>query len=311
MSGIRTKTQLIRSFSSQLTYDIYVFVETWLTSDFYDHEYFDANLFSVYRKDRDAFKTGCTRGGGLLIAVRRVFRSSLVVLEDNDSVIDQLCICVCGAVNPLFVCASYIPPNSSDTLYRSHINNISALAVSITDEKQLCVLGDFNLCNVNWSYMFNNIHLTPSNVESPSEIYFIDNILALDLMQINGLCNKLNRFLDLIFISKNMNFNISECLAPITPCGMHHIPIVLKLQFYQFHKCSPSTQLSFNYNSCDFIAFNELLLSYDWDQLLFNLDVANSFNIFKSKITELCHTHIPIRKINSYKLPWYNRGLKD
>lgn len=70
MSGVRTKLKSIYIKSSHLEYDIFVFVETWLTREFYDAEIFDTNLYNLYRKDRDPFTTGCKHGGGVLIAVK-------------------------------------------------------------------------------------------------------------------------------------------------------------------------------------------------------------------------------------------------
>lgn len=71
-------------------------METWLNADFIDAEFFDPSLYQVYLKDRDAVKTGCLRGGGVLIAVKRILRSSIHTLKIDDSLLDQLCISVYG-----------------------------------------------------------------------------------------------------------------------------------------------------------------------------------------------------------------------
>ncbi|XP_017491141.1 PREDICTED: vacuolar amino acid transporter 4-like, partial [Rhagoletis zephyria] len=92
-----TKSKSLYELSSHLDYDVFVLVETWLTPDFYDNEFFDPNLYNVYRKDRDSLKTGLSRGGGLLIAVHRKYRSSILLLHDGDSLLDQLSVSVTGA----------------------------------------------------------------------------------------------------------------------------------------------------------------------------------------------------------------------
>ncbi|XP_017488515.1 PREDICTED: uncharacterized protein LOC108376783 [Rhagoletis zephyria] len=97
ISGLRTKSDLVMSFSSQQDFDIFFIVETWLTSDFFDAEFFDPMLFVVFRKDRDAAKTGRSRGGGVLIAVNRKFRASLINLNNTDSLLDQLFVRVDGS----------------------------------------------------------------------------------------------------------------------------------------------------------------------------------------------------------------------
>ncbi|KAH8284282.1 hypothetical protein KR054_006242, partial [Drosophila jambulina] len=73
---MRTKTDAVYLASSQCDYDVIILVETWLNMDFFDSEFFDLNLYQVFRKDRDATKTQCSRGGGVLIAVRRNLRST-------------------------------------------------------------------------------------------------------------------------------------------------------------------------------------------------------------------------------------------
>lgn len=138
--------------SSNLDYDIFVIVETWLNDTFMDGEFFDENLYCVFRKDRDALKTGLSRGGGVLIAVRRKFRATLVPMPNTDSLLDILCISVHG-VSKLLICASYIPPSSSDLLYKEHVDNILALASS---HENVCVIGDFNLSNLEWSTFGNS-----------------------------------------------------------------------------------------------------------------------------------------------------------
>lgn len=79
---MRTKTSLFRNFSSQYDYDVFVIIESWLNNDFYNEEFFDANLYTVYRKDRDFLSTGHTKGGGVLIAVKMYINSYAFALND-------------------------------------------------------------------------------------------------------------------------------------------------------------------------------------------------------------------------------------
>lgn len=67
--GLRTKASQFFSRVTQSNYDFICLTETWLTSDFYDGEFFDPN-FSVFRCDRSAVESGAARGGGAAIAVR-------------------------------------------------------------------------------------------------------------------------------------------------------------------------------------------------------------------------------------------------
>lgn len=134
---MRGKSALVHSFTSQMDYDIYVFIETWLNEDFYDGEFFDLNIYQVFRKDRDAIKTGLNKGGGVTVVVRRSLISKLICLCDGDSLLDQLCVGVSGSSNNnnnMYIFASYIPPNSSDSLYDRHVNNVLSLYESNVDK---------------------------------------------------------------------------------------------------------------------------------------------------------------------------------
>ncbi|XP_017478949.1 PREDICTED: uncharacterized protein LOC108368584 [Rhagoletis zephyria] len=309
---MRTKSEMVHNFSEQMNYDIFVFVETWLNENFFDGEFFNSNLFNVFRKDRDAEKTGCLRGGGVLIAIKRQLQASLVTLSNGDSLLDQLCVCVNGSTpqDSLYLLASYVPPGSSFELYKAHADNIASLVLNNVKEHHLCVLGDFNLPNINWSTSIsNNYGLTPNNVNSSQELYFIDNVLSLNLIQINNYFNSLNRLLDLIFISDNFCCEVSECLNPVTSKDRHHLPLVVEFRFYHFPPVTTVSRPIFNYSSCDFVSLNDILLEINWEELLGGLDTSVSFSAFKSIVYTQCLDRIPLRVKRAYKLPWYTKEL--
>ncbi|XP_036347939.1 uncharacterized protein LOC118757324 [Rhagoletis pomonella] len=206
--------------------------------------------------------------------------------------------------------ASYIPPNSKDDLYHAHADNINSLVLNKLGDSHLCVLGDFNLCNVRWSDTFSNFGLTPNNITAPHESYLIDSLLSLNLNQINKYVNKLDRILDLIFVSDNIICNIEKCYCPMSQSDMHHLPLILKFELYKFLKSAPVKQVIFNYKSCDFGKLNNSLSMLNWDELLSGQDVSNCYYSFKTALVDLCRENVPILKNKPHKLPWYNRELK-
>ncbi|XP_053969185.1 uncharacterized protein LOC128870557 [Anastrepha ludens] len=296
VSGLRTKSNQLLAFSSHMDYDIFVLIETWLNENFFDNEFFDPNLYHVYRKDRDVEKTGLCRGGGVLIAVQRKYSSSLVSLKNNDTLLDQLCVSVHGASN-ILICASYIPPSSIDTLYKAHVDNVLALT---SNNGNFCVLGDFNLSNIEWSSLDDSTALCPNNVSSISEIYLIDNFLSFGLVQINNFSNSLSRILDLIFITDNINFSLLECVDPLSTPGLHHVPLVLHIEFYEFNDFYfENVTSNFCFKNFDFNIINSAVDIIDWDSLFTGVEVANCYDIFKHNINDICKNNIPI-KINIY-----------
>lgn len=73
--GLRTKTaSFIRNVLVN-SYDIVCITETWLVDGIHNSEIFD-DRYIVWRNDRNYKRTAQTKGGGVLIAVRRELAST-------------------------------------------------------------------------------------------------------------------------------------------------------------------------------------------------------------------------------------------
>lgn len=68
--GLRTKTGRFLRGVCLNQYDIISITETWLPDSVHSSELFDGR-YMVWRRDRDYVRTGQTKGGGVLIAVKR------------------------------------------------------------------------------------------------------------------------------------------------------------------------------------------------------------------------------------------------
>lgn len=305
---MRTKSNSLKEFSSQASYDIFVIVETWLNDDFFNSEFFDDKLYNVYRKDRSSVRTGLERGGGVLVAVKKEFNSYISPVLVVDELLDQLVIVIPLQRYPVCLCASYIPPTGGYDLYSAHVNNILTLYEKMASGTRFVILGDFNLNEIKW--VQSDTHLVPSNVNHDYEINLVDSFLSLDLLQINNLYNKLHKILDLIFVPSDSKINLYECLDPFSPNTIHHIATVLELDVYSYLKISNSTFSKFDYKKCDFDALNSALLSIDWNSLFQNQTVNSSYEIFLDEVLHICRQHIPLKNNMANSHPWYTRGLK-
>ncbi|XP_017471601.1 PREDICTED: uncharacterized protein LOC108362949 [Rhagoletis zephyria] len=143
------------------------------------------------------------------------------------------------------------------------------------------------------------------------ESYCIDNFLSVNLIQVNFIFNDLNRLLDLIYISDNVDFCISKCSSPISEATMHHVPLEIGLKFYVFSEIVADVSSDFDYASCDFPALNKSISEINWDELLLDSEVHSCYSTFKLKVNEFCLNNIPIKRKRSYKSPWYNRALMN
>lgn len=308
MSGMRTKTEDLFFKTTQCSYDVIIFIETWLNGDFNDEEFFDPKIFRIFRKDRDANKTNCSRGGGVLIAVRRSFQAVRVNLPNSDTLLDQICVNILGQ-SSLMICASYIPPNSPCSLYDGHILNI----LNIADDFQECdfaVFGDFNLNKVIWTMIPDNCFMCATNVNSNTEINVIDSFLSLELGQINSHFNELNHILDLIFISENVQFNVNKCDHPFSATNMHHFALEVDLKYLNFPKLESVSTRYFDFKMCNFDLLNTYISNVDWSDILLNLTLSDSYNMFIQIIKSFVDPYIFKKRDNIHKLPWYTPGLK-
>lgn len=308
MSGLRTKSMDIFLHTSQCNYDVIVFVETWLNDDFYDEEFFDCRLYQVFRKDRDAVSTNCSRGGGVLIAVRRELPALKIDLPNADVILDQLCISITGQ-STLIIMVSYIPPGSSYDVYNNHIQNVTQIADKFC-LNEIAVFGDFNLGKLIWSKLPDSEKLYATNVNSEIEINLVDSFLSINLSQINCFVNSLNRILDLIFISENLKFAIKSCINPFYSADMHHAAIEIDLDFIMFPKIILSNCKYFNPENCNFELLNFSIANHNWLNQFYNSSVTNCFLDFINVVNSFTNEHIRPAKCKIHKLPWYTPGLK-
>lgn len=305
---MRTKLNAVYQASVHADFDVIVLVETWLNLDFADAEIFDAGIYIVFRKDRDYSRYNCVKGGGVLIAVNKKFISSICVLSNADTLIDQLCVSLDGRNGNLLLIVSYIPPNSSDTLYDAHVQNIIDLA-SNNNNSRFLVLGDFNLSKVSWSLYPNSDLLCPINVNNSVEINVIDSLLSLNLAQINRFYNRLGKILDLIFIDQDLKFDISNCLNPFSKSDMHHIPLEISLEFYLYSRKSNDVN-GLDFTKCNFDVINSLIAEINWLQVFEGCDLNTCYDKFISTVYRICVDNVPPCVPSIHKLPWYTRGLK-
>ena len=111
--GLNTKTNEFYVNCCLCSHDIIILTETWLSNSINNAELF-TDFYNITRADRKFEKTERTRGGGVLIALRKEISYTTVdcsILNDIIPLID-IVICNCIIENThLYICAIYIPPD--------------------------------------------------------------------------------------------------------------------------------------------------------------------------------------------------------
>lgn len=145
--GMRTKTAEFANSISNVNFDIILLTETWLTSSFNDSE-LGLNDYCVYRKDRDSTNSDKQRGGGVLIAIKKVISSRQIFFGSSN--IEQLFVAVSSGSKTLLFSNVYIPPNATVSHYETHCRDIENLFDQYPSADIVCC-GDNNLPGFNWS----------------------------------------------------------------------------------------------------------------------------------------------------------------
>ena len=144
--GINSK--LVELFNSLLTcnFELIILTETWLTDSVANSEFCPDN-FEIYRSDRKFNKTTLTRGGGVLIAMRKYFSVLLIDLSphgfDELHLIDIVGVKLTYRYVSFYILVIYVPPKSSVDDYISLFNLLGNLADLWND--RVVIIGDFNI----------------------------------------------------------------------------------------------------------------------------------------------------------------------
>ena len=134
--------------------NIIAITETWLTSDISNNEVLPSN-FHLHRKDREETCPN-KRGGGVLLAVDNVLQSKRRGDLEPDC---ELLVCeVCLHHEPrLAIILCYRPPNTDKADFNRYLNETLCRVNSEFDN--ICLLGDFNLPDINWKIPCTNLWL--------------------------------------------------------------------------------------------------------------------------------------------------------
>ena len=205
VGGLRTKTTELSMTVNANDYDCISLTETWLTQSIYSAEMFDAN-YVVYRSDRNYEALNCTTGSGTLIAIRSIYKSSML-LGSSDPRFDDVWVLIRNNPTTLIIGSVYFSPNSSAESYQNFLQTLERMKNKYKHAKIL-IMGDFNLSGVNWDN--DDGYLLPSNLSTPTADILVTGMLLNELQQVNHLPNEFGRYLDLIFCSELLELSIEK-----------------------------------------------------------------------------------------------------
>lgn len=272
--GLRTKTLEFKRNIQLCGYDVVVLTETWLHDGIKTEELF-SDMFTVWRRDRDYSSTGQSRGGGVLIAVKREL--SAHARPEWHSTAEDIWVTINFTGNKknlpltLHLGCVYLCEQNRGLSFSSQLANFcdKVLAVSTQNPSdKLVIMGDFNLSAISWLSHADHTYLMPacnSNDSDQSEL--VDMLYLNNLGQYNHVLNGLSRILDLVLCSDEMS--VAHCQDPLVEEDKaHHQALLCTPLFVHTSALVPRPRPVYSYSKGDYVAFRAELDTYDWNTLL-------------------------------------------
>lgn len=141
--GTRTKLQTLYMNILSNSYDVIVLTETSLIPDIRDSEFIDER-YVVFRCDRDRVATNKKDGGGVLIAVLREFRATILTTQLFNTEIEQVLVQLPATQQHTrhIIGVVYIPPASRAEMLQGLAINPNCNSYNF--------FGDYNLPEIDW-----------------------------------------------------------------------------------------------------------------------------------------------------------------
>lgn len=253
------------------------------------------NKYQIYRRDRNDDRNG----GGVLIAVSCHISSELISLNSTIN-IEFVSVQLNLKNKKVFVTCSYIPPASEQSVYHNHLQAIENVVQRANETDSVFVLGDFNLPSVKWQCQPDYANLVPTKTNIWADD-FLNGLSDQCLFQMNGVFNKYNKLLDLVFVDDPNECFIKRTLPITNPEDCYHptIEIDFTINNYQeWKKGKTSDEKIYCFKKANYTQLNNLIQNTNWLSLLNPVDhnstsIDAMINIFYNKLKTIMDICIP------------------
>lgn len=281
---------------SACDYSIICLVETWLSRDILNSEYFSLD-FNVVRCDRKFETLGLSRGGGVLMAYKNCLKVDTLdvsIIMNNIPKIDIVGCKLQLHSRSIFLYTVYIPPDVSALEFELFLDLLENM-ISTLDN--IIILGDFNVPN------FINI------ANNDTKSHLLQNFLNINnLNQINNIVNSNGRLLDLVI--GNIDCDIVREIFPIVKEDLHHPPLCVNMSLANNDPtnfpCNADSRKHYNFQKANFHCLYNSIMLTDWSFLNIFTDVNLACDKFYEKLTSIFDQHVPLFHNKKCKYPtWY------
>ncbi|CAC5359114.1 unnamed protein product [Mytilus coruscus] len=205
--SIKNKKAELDEIISSVQPEIILGTETWLSSDILSSEFFPANDYTVYRKDRPPSNNNQSYGGVLIAISTQLLSNEIRELQtDSESIWAEINM---TNARKLILGCYYRPP--SDNGISLENLNISLNRINNNTKTTVMLGGDFNFGHIDWEVPC----IIPGKPEIKLHTQLLDIINDHSLEQIVNKPTRSDRILDLLLTNTPSIVNKTETMPPI------------------------------------------------------------------------------------------------
>lgn len=263
VTGLRSKTREFKINTTNYNADIYFLTETNLNDSVLSSEFFDASIYTVFRRDRQTTACRKVEGGGALIAVRKEFSAIQQVTWQSDAEDVWVTLHAGNGNRRLHLCCVYLPPED-DYARVCFTNKLQSIWCQLNGETSL-ICGDFNIPKITWKP--NDSILIPT---FPDDKYvdLLDSFSFNELQQANSILNFNNRLLDLVWYKNASVSNLRQSDLPLGHVSAHHPPLEFSFDCGRI-KLLPFKPIdTYNFRKCNYNNLINFYQGFNWSDIL-------------------------------------------
>ena len=291
MTKDKNKPVELQNLLSMWDAHIVAITETWLSDNVTDLEILPQH-YSVYRKDLSETRQ-FVRGGGLLLGIdsRLPSRRRPDLESPCEILVSEIS---CRSRSKIAVVLAYRPPGSDCSAFTTMLDE--TLRKVSTEYSNICLLGDFNMPNIDW-HALDTVSSIDADFVRMTQSHALDQVIP-------RASNAQGTFLDLLFTNDvTLLYNISH-LDDDFNFDVHHRVLFFNM-LLRYSLPPRQCKRIYNYKNVDFSVLrnnlNNVVLSPDCH------NVDELWSSFSDQVNDVLQSCVPMVTVKpSRDPPWFD-----